>query len=68
MVAPSQIHMPNWVYYVLAAGTFLGIVGFDLYLELTGNKTISEWVQERALVLVAFGFLFGWLLGHWGPR
>jgi len=57
--------MPNWVYYALGAGIFLGIVGFDFWLDQTGRTTLSDWVRDRKLILVAFAFLFGWLLGHW---
>lgn len=57
--------LPNWLWYALGAAIFGGLVGLDLWLEVTKRETMSEWIRKRRTLLVAFAFLFGWLLGHW---
>ena len=50
----------NMWWWILYGGSYV-VFGFDLVLELSKKRTITDYVRSPAVGML---FLVGWLMGH----
>lgn len=55
----------NWITYGVIVGTFLGWIGWDVYLAMHGAATESMILARWASHTIFLPHLIGFLCGHW---